>query len=235
MAARFEVRHGFAVLIDNREFPPESGLPPRVGAERDLHRIREICQIAGFTEYEGLPTNNLTLVEIRQLLQDVIRQDFSEYDALAIFISSHGIKGEIRTTDGGTITVQEIVSTFEGIATLQSKPTLFFITNCLERDIILRDEARPVVPFHVPNTYDVLIVYASVDGYEYPRDPENGSFAPMLLNEIFHNHEFEDNSLTEMLSIGFQRGSNNTEQPDGRKQVMCFVSSLTKPVYFIRP
>ncbi|XP_028395730.1 caspase-3-like [Dendronephthya gigantea] len=233
MAGRFEVRRCFAVLIDNREFLPESGLPPRVGAERDLYRIREFCQLARFTVYERLPTNNLTLVQMRQLFQDVIWQDFSEYDACIVLISSHGIKGEIRTTDGGTITVQEIVSAFEGIATLHGKPKLFFITNCLEEELILRDEARPVVPFYIPMTYDVMVGYASVDGYEYPRDPAEGSFAARVLDDVLRNHAF-DMSLSEMLNIFSQRFY-DSQQPDGRRQVPNYVTNLRKPVYFIKP
>ena len=203
MAERFEVRRCFALLIDNREFRPESGLPPRVGAERDLHNIREFCRFPSFTVYEGDRTNNLSLVEIRQLLQDVLQQDFREYDACAIFISSHGIKGEIRSTDGGTITVREIVSAFEEVATLQEKPKLFFITNCLDEEIILRDEARPVVPIYNPMTHNVFIAYASVDGYEYPRDPEEGSFAARVLSDELRNHAF-DTSLTEILARVFR-------------------------------
>ena len=90
--------------------------------------------------------------------QDVLRQDLSEYDGSAIFISSYGFKGEIRTTNGRTITVKKIVSAFEE-ATLQDIPKLFFITNCLDQEIILHDHARPDVQIYVPMTYHVMIVY----------------------------------------------------------------------------
>ncbi|XP_028406998.1 caspase-3-like [Dendronephthya gigantea] len=205
-----------------------------------------------FDKKKQLITDDLTAREMKDLFQTILTGDFSSYDAFICFISSHGVKEGILGVDGyplGLITVKDITDQFtKGSRTLAGKPKIFFTQNCRGRQknigIPLHEEGDDghrenlvdmenhfdETPVTLPTGADMLVAYSTVDGYESYRSTENGSWFIIKLLEVLKKHA-HSMSLTDMLAIVNDEISRMVSQ-QGKKQMSCFTSLLSKPVYF---
>ena len=163
--------------------------------------------------------------------------NFARYDAVLIFISSHGDEGDIvYGVDGNGITVNNVVSKFKSNDSLANKPKLFFMQNCRGRyvdrgvDIVQADGPR-TAPFRIPSEADVLVAFSTVDGYESYRDEAEGSWFISVLIDVL-NKQAHDMNLTDLLIIVNKKVAEKSHR--GKKQIPSFITTLRKPVYFVK-
>ena len=161
--------------------------------------------------------------------------EFKDYDALLVFISSHGDEGNlIYGTDGKSITVNEVVGKFKGKISLANKPKLFFMQNCRGRNAdrgsgTVQADNPPIIPARIPYEADMLVAYSTVDGYESYIDETQGSWFITCLMKVLNERDHNMN-LTDLLSIVNKRVASLHYR--GRKQMSCFESTLRMSVYF---
>ena len=233
---RFIIRNGIALIIVNKLFRSRvrnsSWLPDRPGAQHDKTKIRTFCTNIGCIYQIH---DDLTAEGMIEVCKRFSQTNFSMYDAVLCFISSHGDEGDvIYGTDGNRVTVNDVVSKFIGKVSLANKPKLFFMQNCRGRytdggvDMVHADRPR-TTPFRIPFEADMLVSFSTVDGYESYRDVTQGSWFISKLMEVLNERD-HDLSLTELLCIVNKRVSRMDYY--GRKQMSCFRTTLRKPVYF---
>ena len=232
---QFVIGKGIALVITNTIFRSRMRnlwLPNRPGAQCDKRKIVAFCRSFGFTYYNR---DDLTAEEMIQVCESFSKTPLRSYDALLVFISSHGDEGDvIYGTDGNSITVNNVISKFRSIDSLANKPKLFFMQNCRGRnsdrgvDTVQADNP-PIIPARIPIEADILVAYSTVDGYESYRDVTEGSWFITVLMEVLNERDHGMN-LTDLLSIVNKRVARLDHR--GRKQMSCFESTLRKPVYF---
>ena len=232
---KFVIGKGIALVITNTIFRGRVRnlwLPNRPGAQYDKTKILSFCRSFGFTYYNR---DDLTAEEMIQVCESFSKTPFRIYDALLVFISSHGDEGNvIYGTDGNSITVNNVISKFRGIVSLANKPKLFFMQNCRSRNSdggvdTVQADSPPTSPARIPIEADTLVAYSTVDGYESYRDVTEGSWFITVLMEVLNERDHGMN-LTDLLSIVNKRVA-RLDNSD-RKQMSCFESTLRKPVYF---
>ena len=231
---QFVIGKGIALVITNTIFRSRMRnlwLPNRPGAQYDKTKILAFCRSFGFTYFYR---DDLTAEEMIQVCESFSKTAFRLYDALLVFISSHGDEGDvIYGTDGNSITVNNVISKFRGIVSLANKPKLFFMQNCRGRNSdggvdTVQPDSPPIIPARIPIEADTLVAYSTVDGYESYRDVTQGSWFITVLMEVLNERDHGMN-LTDLLSIVNKRVARLDYH--GRKQMSCFESTLRKPVY----
>lgn len=227
---KFEVRRGIALVITNTIFR-NSRLPDRPGAQNDKTKVLAFCGRIGIYYNR----DDLTAGEMIEVCESFSQTQFGLYDALLVFISSHGDEGDvIYGTDGNSITINDVLSKFIGKVSLANKPKLFFMQNCRGRSAdrgrdTVQADSPPTSPARIPFEADMLVAYSTVDGYESYRDVTQGSWFITVLMEVLNERDHGMN-LTDLLSIVNKRVARLDYR--GRKQMSCFESTLRKPVYF---
>ncbi|KAJ6656752.1 hypothetical protein lerEdw1_003083 [Lerista edwardsae] len=127
---------GYCLIINNVNFLKNSGQSTRTGSDIDCERLERRFRSLHF---EVLTRRDLKAEEITRELQSLARRDHSTLDCCLVVILSHGCQnshiqfpGGIYGTDGRPISVERIVSYFNGshCPSLRGKPKLFFIQAC---------------------------------------------------------------------------------------------------------
>ena len=69
------------------------------------------------------------MIEILQVAKEFAKEDHTEFDSFIFIIISHGVRSYINGTDGGTVSLEQVMSEYTATKcpTLQGKPKLFFV------------------------------------------------------------------------------------------------------------
>ncbi|XP_070545462.1 caspase-6-like [Ptychodera flava] len=239
-------RRGLALIFNHEKFDWCFGQKRRVGTKVDADKLSERLKELGF---EVNLHDDLTVVGVREVIKRASRADHSDCDAFVCVFLSHGDDGKIYAYDGVN-NVRFLIDHFKGdrCPTLVGKPKLFFIQACrgnrheIGVDVpdgpeILPDEP-PIRPTF-PAGADFFVAYSVTKGYFSHRDINHGSWFVQALCHILkmYGGELELCELmtlvSRMVSHRQVEGSNRPEMV-GNKQLPCFVSMLTKKLYFPR-
>lgn len=240
---------GKAVIVNQTRFDPMTGMSNREGTDPDIEGLDRVFSNLGFrTEAHS----DLTIAEFRKLLIEISVEDFSNDDCLLFIAMSHGEEGVLYCKDG-TVAVDELVCRLKGVMcpTLVGKPKLFFIQACrgTQMDHGVRvpagegddepDAALGQKMFYtIPVEADFLMAFSSTPGYYSWRSIREGSWFIQAIITIFEKYGtcMDVNQMMTRVNraVAYRYESiSGDERYNGRKQMPCFVSTLTKELYFI--
>ena len=227
-----KITQGFALIIHNHEFDK---MEDRAGSEIDVEEIKRFCDLTGIHVHKTSKTENLTATEIESLCTEVSERDFSRYDGFLCFILSHGKEEVILGVDGNEVSVQKIVSSFRGKPTLNGTPKLFFIQACRgsKSDYGVESDSYKVTQLsqmRLPTDADFLVAYSTAEGNESYRSREEGTWFITSLMENMHLHSHNMHLMDILTHVNQQIATFRTS--DGKKQMPCQMTTLTKFVYF---
>ena len=117
---------GFAMIINNGSFKPESGFNPRKGSEKDVENLTDLFQFLGFKVFSKQDLSKQQLLKTIDGFRTLFEKNIV---SMCIFcIMSHGSGGNLVDIDGKEIDVEEeIIKNFYNTECpdLQGIPKLF--------------------------------------------------------------------------------------------------------------
>nr|QLI42792.1 caspase-3-like protein [Onchidium reevesii] len=247
---RYKMDHpkrGIAVIINNKDFLPQTGMGSRTGTDVDAESMHDLLNEMSFEKI--IPKKNVSVKDMKELFWDVSKYDHSRSDCFVCVILTHGEEGYVYGTDG-KIPIDDLVYPFKGhnCKTLAGKPKLFFIQACRGQeldggvdvsDAIGEEEAmeEEVVIRRIPTEADFLMAYSVVPGYFAWRNSSRGSWFIQAIVSVFQANWKTMDVLTMMTrvnkKVAYDFQSNASSQSMNRKkQIPCITSMLTKDVYF---
>jgi hypothetical protein len=241
----YEMTHkvpGVALLFYNTVFDTKFNLPRRT-VDRDLEKIRETFgtklgfQIQEFKDKKA--------VDMCKNITDVSEMNHSKYDCIAIFVLTHGEKGNLYATDE-LVTVEDLVKPLKTCKSLFQKPKLIFIQTwdygvtagrmSADADDDSVSSTSQVVT--LPMEADFLYAYSSADGYVSFNNPKNGSWFIQALCAEFDRNVDKYDILTMLTrvshKIAYEHSSNTPSNPatHNLRQVSSVTTTLTKILNF---
>ncbi|XP_005149203.1 caspase-3 [Melopsittacus undulatus] len=229
---------GECVIINNKNFHRKTGMSARSGTDADAASVREIFMKLG---YKIKINNDLSCVEISELLKRVSQEDHSNRSSFVCVLLSHGDEGVIYGTDG-PLELKVLTSLFRGdkCRSLAGKPKLFFIQACrgteLDSGIETDSGSEETMCQKIPVEADFLYAYSTAPGYYSWRNAAEGSWFIQSLCKMLREHARKlelmqiltrvNRKVAEYESFSTQRDFN------AKKQIPCIVSMLTKEFYF---
>ncbi|KPP71803.1 hypothetical protein Z043_109250 [Scleropages formosus] len=173
---------GYCVIINNKNF---IRLKKRKGTDQDALLLKETFEWLGFLVelYE-----DQTAERMRSIMEDYSKKCHTDNDCFVACLLSHGKRQVVCGTDGGLVTVEEILKPFEGnmCSALLTKPKVFFIQACqgsdrqgfvtLQEDSLgdrsLEDDGLIKIPVQA----DFLIGMSTVQGCKSMRNERSGTW-----------------------------------------------------------
>ncbi|KAK7162006.1 hypothetical protein R3I94_004611 [Phoxinus phoxinus] len=230
---------GHCVVINNKNFDPKTGMNQRNGTDVDAGNVMNVFRKLGYTVKVY---NDQTVMQIKQVLTAVARDDHSRCASLVCVMLSHGDDGVFFGTDG-QLDLKSLTSLFRGdrCPSLVGKPKLFFIQACrgTELDPGVETDARSSSdsPVRIPVEADFLYAYSTVPGYYSWRNTMTGSWFIQSLCEMIAKYGKELELMHIMTRVNHKvaydfESTSNMPNFDARKQIPCIVSMLTKEMYF---
>ncbi|XP_074503853.1 caspase-3-like [Sebastes fasciatus] len=233
-------RLGSCLIINNKNFHPSSGMRPRKGTDVDAAAAMKTFSELG---YKVNVANDQTVEQMKELLFKASQEDHSNSASFACVLLSHGGKeGLIFGTDGSE-RFEELTKYFKGdhCKSLVGKPKLFFIQACRGTDLDdgIETDSKPdeQTSERIPVEADFLYAYSTAPGYYAWRNEQNGSWFMQSLCEMLKLFSGELELMQIMtrvnrkVSLHFE-SSSSLPGHDGKKQIPCIVSMLTKDFYF---
>ncbi|CAH1119633.1 unnamed protein product [Phaedon cochleariae] len=236
-------RRGTAIIFNHKNFTIED-CSARQGTDKDRDDLRSLLEELKF---DVISHDDLTFMQIIEVLEVVSKMDHSESECLFIAVMSHGDKGILFAKDREYPT-KRLWTFFSPIhcPSLAGKPKLFFIQACrgndtdpgvrvcyTERDSFNENNKT----YSIPVMADILVMYATVEGYFAWRDPRNGSyFIQSLVSQIRKHRQSKDllsilTCVNREVAIGFTSAEPRCSQLDGKKEMCSIVSMLTRSYY----
>ncbi|KAI8797529.1 caspase-3 [Biomphalaria glabrata] len=234
---------GMAVIINNKNFHPRTGMNTRTGTDVDAANMKDLLKTIGFENVVTL--NDLTAFQMIDHMRKVALLDHSENSCFVCVILTHGEEGYVFGTDD-KVQVEQMVAPFKGhkCLSLAGKPKIFLIQACrgTELDpgvevpdgmeIEMEEEVR-----RIPTEADFLMAYSVVPGYFAWRNSTRGSWFIQAVYDVIKTNWKTMDLLTMMTRVNkkvaydFQSNANK-EHMNNKKQIPCITSMLTKDVFF---
>uniref|UniRef100_A0A182IX30 Caspase family p20 domain-containing protein n=2 Tax=Anopheles atroparvus TaxID=41427 RepID=A0A182IX30_ANOAO len=169
-------KNAFVLVLHHYEY--NSG-KVRMGSKVDMEKIKGFFDLYRTEPNGGLEVHdNLTLRQVRQLMDTVSQKDFSHCSCLIVIIMSHGDQDDtILAQDDKHYSLHEDV--LEKVAinvTLANKPKLFIVNACRGSAVV-----TDAVTFRFDNS-DMVIFQSTYEGHVSYRSTVSGSF---FLQEFF--------------------------------------------------
>ena len=181
--------HGLAVIFVNAKFDvnpqaPKIILNNRAGAPKDEEHFVSTFKFLGYTT---VVHRNLLSNKMYAKMEELNKQDHSEYDSLVVCVSSHGNQRAIYGSDSVEVKRNEFCNLIKSCPSLKGKPKLFFIQAC-RLPVVDADsnkdgqegDAAPITMSLHPDA-DILIANASTPDNEAYISPVQGSWFVMSL------------------------------------------------------
>lgn len=233
-------RIGQCVIINNKNFDKETEMSIRKGTEVDERLVKETFKGLG---YDVKIFNDLTVAKIVEELTKVSKEDHSQSASFVCVLLSHGNGENMLYGTDGPVELPKLTGLFRGdrCATLVGKPKLFFIQACrgtdLDDGVIETDSVADESPAKIPVEADFLYAYSTAPGYYAWRNPDRGSWFIQSLCHMLakYGKQLEIMQImtrvNNMVAREFQ-SFNLKPEFDGKKQIPCIASMLTKELYF---
>nr|WJJ61467.1 caspase 3 [Andrias davidianus] len=226
-------------IINNKNFDRKTGMGLRSGTDVDAGNLMKTFGALGFNVKIF---NDQKCNGIYDILKSASVQDHSKRSCFVCILLSHGEDGTIFGTDD-CIPIKTLTMLFRGdkCKSLVGKPKLFFIQACRGTELdggIQTDSGSDASDEHqrIPVEADFLYSYSTVPGYYSWRNTVNGSWFIQSLCDMFNKHGEKleiMNILTRVnRKVAYEfKSSSDIQHFNGRKQIPCIVSMLTKELY----
>ncbi|KAM9363001.1 uncharacterized protein ABDE67_012131 isoform 2-T2 [Symphorus nematophorus] len=244
-------QRGLAVIFNQKHFKDQE--KPRSGTNVDRDSLEKRLKELNF---EVKVYNDFNKKKVLNKIHEAAEADHSDADCFLLVFLSHGGNDEngknpyVSACDD-KISIQDITSMFKGdkCKSLVGKPKIFILQACRgnkfddpvsacsaddsEMDEVVEDTCAIET---LPAGADFIMCYSTAEGYYSMRHSRYGSWYIQDLCELLpygKSIEFTD-LLTlvarkvSMRSSGWIKNMN----ANGKKQVPCFASMLTKKLYF---
>ncbi|XP_077999102.1 caspase-6-like [Glandiceps talaboti] len=247
-------RRGLALIFNHEYFHWSVGMNRRAGTQIDADNLQERFGELGF---DVSLNQDLGVIRIREKIIEAARADHTNNDAFVCVFLTHGDDGIVYAHDG-VIKLQDLIDQFRAdrCPTLAGKPKIFFIQACRgdqhevgvdapdEPDAAgVPDEPMTVVDAGtqptIPAGADFFVAYSVTQGYYSHRDTHYGSWFIQALSYVLEMYG-EEIEIGEMMALVnrmvTQRQVERALNPEmiGKKQVPCYLSMLTKKLYFTK-
>ncbi|NP_001041531.2 caspase-3b isoform X2 [Danio rerio] len=229
---------GQCLIINNKNFHKRTGMGVRNGTDEDAKKVFETFSQLGFKVGHY---NDLTVSQMMALLNKASQEDHSKSAMFACVLLSHGDDGLIYGTDN-SIELKRLFAHFRGdrCTSLVGKPKLFFIQACRGTDLdsgIECDGVGDEETQRIPVEADFLYAYSTAPGYYAWRNVANGSWFISSLCDMLLKYGKQLEIMQVMTRVNHKvalefESSSNLPGFDGKKQIPCIVSMLTKELYF---
>lgn len=183
------------VLIFNYCFPGH-GEHERHGAKRDSFNLETLFKDMGYRVYKH---ENMSKSQTEQALTSTQNDPFLRiYDCLIVFILSHGKDDQVFCTaslrEEDCMKLDDVRYRFTDTEcpALKDKPKLFFVNFCRTRQITYDGMS----PQHT-EPRDMITLYACINSFRAPRDPEHGTFFVQAWCSVLAAHA-HDEELTDL-------------------------------------
>ncbi|XP_070545461.1 caspase-6-like isoform X2 [Ptychodera flava] len=253
---RYSMNHGKrgrAIIFNHEIFHKNVKKNRRVGTQIDAQKLSERFQELGF---EVQLHQDLKATEMKEEIFEASVSDHSDCDAFVCVFLSHGDEGKVYAHDR-VVHLQELIDQFRAdvCKTLAGKPKLFFIEasrgDRYERDVSAPDVPDTVDGFQpmtevdsdaratIPAGADFFIAYSATEDHNSYLDKEEGSWFVQALSHVLEKYgtEIEINEIMAIVNRMVsekQLDDDMTHDPEmvDKKQMPCYVSMLTKKLYF---
>ncbi|XP_060520802.1 caspase-1-like [Cylas formicarius] len=233
---------GIALILNHKYFDNVSN-KTRTGTEFDMFAMKETFEEL---QFQVQVYNDLSRMEVLKLFKYVSQMDHSRCDCLVVVVMTHGkSNGRIFARDHDYST-NEMVGFFSGTRcpSLAGKPKLFFIQACRGETTdsgvkmtYVESDANEALVYTIPVMADILMMYATAEGFYAWRDTKKGScFIQSLAEQLKRHHRERDllsilTLVNRQVAIGF---SSKTLDPkmNNKKEMCSIVSMLTRLLYF---
>ncbi|PSN56820.1 Caspase-1 [Blattella germanica] len=192
---------GLAIIFNHEFYDEIDGEKPEIrhGTSQDVEKLMATFGELGF---QIDIQENLTHDEIIKHVWEVSgNEDLKCHDCLVVVVLTHGLEQDAILAKDRTYSVKELVTPFVGrnCLYLANKPKLFFIQACkgkyLQRKVnlmtmmdgtkFINGNKENIQYYSIPSNSDVLISYATLEGYIALRDPTWGTpYINILCNEL---------------------------------------------------
>lgn len=233
-------RRGRFIIINNKNFRPETGMNERSGTDVDAANLYSDFKRLGFTCETHL---NQTASQMLQLMIKAGSDNHSDCDCFGVAVLSHGDNSVLYGIDN-IVNVDSFIQPIKDCRTLAGKPKIFIFQACrgneLDAGIEATDaESEPPKTNRIPLEADFLYAYSTVPGYFSWRNSSKGSWFVQGLHKMLEKYSFSDTvDFLKMLTrvnheVAYEFESNAAQAHMTRKkQVPSVVSMLTKDLYF---
>jgi hypothetical protein len=227
---------GVALIINNKYFQSHLEMPIRDGTDRDAYSLETTLRKLSF---DVRVFNNCTAANMCYLMNKLAREDHSRADCFLSVILTHGDKDCVFGTDA-SVEIDGLLQPFRHNKSLAGKPKLFFIQACRGTNLMDGIDTHPFEVNYVksiPIEADFLVHYSTISGYYSWRNSLNGSWFIQSLCKVLDEHS-KSLEIMHLLTAVNRRVAyyyeSNTNDPhmNGKRQVPCIVSMLTKELYF---
>lgn len=242
-------KRGICLIVNNDKFDRSVNMPDRVGSQADISNIYKAFH---FLDFYCLLVQNVSMRQLRRVMNDMANRDHSQSDCFACVLLSHGEEGQIYATDG-LVRIDDLLAPFKGdvCASLAGKPKLFFIQACrgnrLDSGTTITNidpdnetdsgEAQNEKTQRIPAEADFLLACSVVSGYYSWRNSRSGSWFIQAITSVFFEHGRTMDLLRMMTRVNrkvayeFESNASNPAMSK-KKQTPSLVSMLTKELYF---
>ncbi|TGZ64945.1 hypothetical protein CRM22_006108 [Opisthorchis felineus] len=239
-----QIYRGLCLIINQKDFSPETGQTCREGTDRDADRVERLFKMLGYNVQRYL---NVNRNKLHRLLRDAATYDHSQFDSFVCVILSHGENGVIYATDG-PVPIDVVIANFRGdqCTTLSGKPKLFFIQACRGVQFdkgaaipLATDAVGEVVITKLPVEADILIAHSTVPGYFAWRNSTVGSWFIQELCRILEE-DFKGSTVHDLVTlltvvarcVAYQYRSNTGQAGSHNMlQMTNYSSTLTRLMY----
>ncbi|XP_041445003.1 caspase-3 isoform X2 [Xenopus laevis] len=213
----------------------EKGVGAR-NSKNDKEELKSIFKEMGF---EVRLEENKTAHDIEKLLTDIAKEDHSGRGCFACVVMSHGDEDFFYASDQ-EYKIDALAEPFRGeeCKSLFGKPKLFFIQACrgtkADSGVVKDAGCATTTAYKIPTECDFLYSYATPLGYfAWKRDGESW-FIQSLCKMLKENWQKRDllQILTRVNNKVAYDYESDSKTMNGKKQMPCFLSLLTKELYF---
>lgn len=233
---------GFALIFNHEHFDENLDLDSREGTNVDSTNLQKQFKNLGFY---SLVFKDLTFSNVYNKLKQLSEVNHEHMDCIAVIILTHGDLGCLYARDTH-YNLNKFVRLFSAnmCSSLAGKPKLFFIQACQGS---MSDAGTTLVSdqfdskhksYSIPNHADFLIAQSTIPGFYSWRHPKNGSWFIQSLCKALRIYGDRFDLLTiltitcQYVATEFQSTNPYDKQMDGRKQIPCITSMLTRIVNF---
>jgi len=236
-------RRGYALILNNKNCDPCTGLKTRNGTDVDAEKLYAMCQKMGF---QATVKKDLTCAAMLKEVRKVANCDHSDMDCVLLVILSHGTNGGYVSGTDGDIAIDILTSPFmeKNCPTLVGKPKCFIIQACRGSNFdlgvtLVADANDPESkPETVPRTdVDCLICFSTVPGFYSWRHSECGSWFVQSLCKVMEKIGATEEMMriltrtNHMVAYEFESCTSRTDM-NYMKQMPMIFSRLVKDLYF---
>lgn len=232
---------GICLIFNQMNF--DGRISNLIGSDKDVTAIEECMKEFGFEIYKFIDKK---VGEIEEIINEASRVDFTCLDCLVVVAMSHGRETELLANDKPFDIKATLLNPFtsDRCPTLARKPKVFLFQACCGSSedrskvwyssgcVKIEDDGEIEQELVVPQRSDLLLGFASFEGYKSFRTPDESFFIQSLMNIISADYHKDD--LLSMLTTANRFISAYLQSKKGSSQVSTITSTLTRKIYFVK-